>query len=124
LHRNDAACTRANASSNCLLASSQLTRVDFWRLQRIASTSARAVHHHDNSLIRLACPKLMGKQLHAPSMKVRQYQTIELASTDINRHRKRMCNPASALLDKVGGLAWVAKCLSLASLLPYSISTS
>jgi hypothetical protein len=105
LDHNDAACTRVNASSNCLSASSQLTRVDFWRIQRIALMPACAVHHHDNALIGLACPELMGKQLHAPSMEVRQYQAVELASTDIHRHRRRMCTGASALLGNVDGLA-------------------
>jgi hypothetical protein len=76
-----------------------------WAARNGACMRARTAHHHDNALIGLACLELMGKQLHAPSMEVRQYQAVELVSTDIHRHRRRMCTGASALLGKVDGLA-------------------
>ncbi len=46
---------------------------------------ARAVNHHDDALIGVACRDLIEEQLHALGVDVRQHQAIELASADIHR---------------------------------------
>ncbi len=43
------------------------------------------VNHHDDSLIRVAGRYLVEKDLHAIRIDVRQYQTVNLSSADINR---------------------------------------
>ena len=43
------------------------------------------IDHHDDALIGVACRDLIEEELHAPSVNVGQYQTVEFSGADIYR---------------------------------------
>ena len=63
----------------------QLEQIDVVRcLERITAMPTGTIDHHDNALIGVACRDLVEEELHAASVDVRQYQTIELAGANIH----------------------------------------